>query len=440
MSQEEKNTNKTSNTNTGKRSGNSKSTSKSTNSGKGSGSAKRSTKSTGSEPKHSASKSTAKSTKKPQEKPVESTAPSETAPKHADEKKTSGIKKLPIIISIIVVLLGAGGFAYANVLLNAPHEIINEDGALYCLDGHGDKMTSRWIDFEGSRYYAGEDGKLCADSIEQIEESSYCFAEDGSLLSGIFKFHDDIYSSEDSGKLIEAEGWEEHEENTYYNSGTGRLVSSKLMDLDGETYYLDPDGILQRDTVFTFDDSKFYADPDGKILKDQIVEHGGNNYYAGPDGAFVRDAFTPFGEDYLYINDDSTIAKAPFTLENGYELVPDPKTGIIPAKEYKISQSEYIYKGKGTYIKVNIAAQNMIFVKDGELLISSPIVSGKYGKFDTPKGEFDIRYKARNAQLKGEVTVKGEYDEEPLTEAERAKLIEANPGSEEGVPTTKKVP
>ncbi|MBQ7703702.1 MAG: L,D-transpeptidase family protein [Firmicutes bacterium] len=360
--------------------------------------------------------------------------------KSSGKKPARSINKLPIIISIIVVLLGAGGFAYASVVLNAPHEIVNENGALYCLDGHGEKMVSRWIDFEGNRYYADEEGKLCADVLEQIGEGSYCFSDDGSLLKGLFKFHDDIYSSESDGKLVETEGWEDHDGNTYYNTGNGRLVSAKRMDLDGVTYFLDQDGILQKDTVFTFNDSKYYADPDGIVLKDQIVEHGGNNYYAGPDGAFVRSAFTPFGDDYLFINDDSTIAKEPFTLENGYEITPDPKTGLIPAKEYKISQSEYIYNGKGTYIRVNIASQNMIFVKDGELLISSPIVSGKYGKFDTPKGTFEIRYKAKNTQLKGEVTVKGEYEEVPLTEAERAKLIEANGGDEEGVPTTKKVP
>ncbi len=363
-------------------------------------------------------------------------------PKRAEKNtgKKAGLRKLPIIVSIIVVLLGAAGFAYADMRLNAPREIITEDGVLYCLDGRGEKKVSCWINFEGGRYYAQEDGRLCADELTMIDENSYVFASDGKLQRGIFGFGDDIYMADDNGKLIETEGWIDHGEDTYYNTGTGRCISSEIMGLEGDDYYLDSNGILQRDTVFDFNEAKYFADPDGKILKDQILEHGGKKYYAGPDGAFIKSTFTPYQDYYLYINDDSTIAKESFTLENGYTITPNPSTGAISEKEYKISQSEYIYNGQATYIKTDIASQSMIFVKDGELLISAPIVSGKRGKFDTPRGTFQVQYKARNTQLKGEVTVKGEFEEVPLTEAERAKLIEANDGSEEGVPTTKQVP
>ena len=85
----------------------------------------------------------------------------------------------------------------------------------------------------------------------------------------------------------------------------------------------------------------------------------------------------------------------------------------------------------------------MIFVKDGELVLSSYIVSGKAGKFDTPRGTFSILHKGRNVQLKGEVTVKGEYEEVPLSDAEIAKLraeAEAQGKDPDSVPTTKKEP
>ena len=141
---------------------------------------------------------------------------------------------------MLVVVLAAAGIAYANVRLQAPAEIIQEDGAFYCLDGNGDKKVSCWIDFEGKRYYAGEDGKLCASGISKIEDANYCFADDASLLSGIFKYGDKLYSSESSGKLIETEGWEEHDGNTYYNTGNGECVFSSLKDVEGETYYMDP--------------------------------------------------------------------------------------------------------------------------------------------------------------------------------------------------------
>ena len=368
--------------------------------------------------------------------------------KNSSKKNSSkGSKKVPIIVAVLVVMLAAAGFAYANVRLQAPAEIITEDGALYCLDGNGDKKVSCWIDFEGKRYYANEDGKLSADVLQLIDDASYCFAEDGSLLSGLFKFQDGVYSSGSDGKLIEVKGWEDHEGNTYYNTGTGQCISNGILELEDEAYYMDTEGILQKDTVFEYNGNKYYADPEGKILKNQTVEHGGSKYYAGADGAFVKNGFTPYEDHYFYINEDGVIAKEPVTLENGYTITPDPATGAVSEKEYKIAQSEYIYDGNATYIKVNIDSQYMEFVKDGELILSSYIVSGMYNQYDTPRGTYEVLYKSRDVQLKGEIVLEGQYEEEPLTEEEKAKIWDAMtdeekkaPDAKSKIPTTKKVP
>lgn len=377
------------------------------------------------------------------EEPVEEDAPQE----FSRTKKKRSKRIVSIIIAVLVVLLAAAGFAYANVRLNAPAEIIKEGSDYYCLDGRGNKKVSCWIDFENNRYYAGEDGKLYADRMEKIEDGTYCFAEDAALIGGgIFSFHDKIMSSDPDGKLVEVEGWEEHDGNTYYNTGTGECKASELMELDGETYYLDPSGVLQKSTVFEHEGKQYYADPDGKILKNQPVEHQGNNYYAGADGAFVKNGFTPYENYYFYINENSVIAKEPVTLENGYTVTPDPNTGAISAEEYKISQSEYIYNGQATYIKVVIDDQYLEYVKDGELKVSSYVVTGMYDKYDTPRGTYEILYKARNVQLKGEIVLDGEYEEVPLTEEEKNKIWDAmtpeekkDPNAKSKIPSTKKV-
>lgn len=368
----------------------------------------------------------------------------EIVPADAPVKKKS--KAIPIIIAVLVILLGAAGFAYVNNLLKAPKEIVNEDGSYYCLDGKGNKIVSQWIDFEESRYYATEDGKLYANTIEKIDGGSYCFAEDAKLLSGIFKFQEGIYSSEPDGKLIEVKGWEEHDGNTYYNSGTGQLVSSGILDVDGENYYMNEEGILQKDTIFDFNEAKYCADSDGKILKSQPIERDGKKYYAGADGAFVKNGFTPHEDYYFYINENSEVSKEPVELENGYTITPDPETGAISAKEYKISQSEYIYNGQATYIKVVIDGQYMEYVKDGELLVSSYVVTGMYDQYDTPRGTYEILYKARNVQLKGEIVLDGQYEEVPLTEEEKTKIWDAmseeekkDPNAKSKIPATKKV-
>jgi hypothetical protein len=97
------------------------------------------------------------------------------------------------------------------------------------------------------------------------------------------------------------EGWEDRDGKTYYNSGSGLLVSSALMDHEGETYFLDSEGVLQKDSVFVFNDGKYYADPEGKILKDCIVEHGGKTYVIRPSCNYVEGQLDGVKADVLFL-------------------------------------------------------------------------------------------------------------------------------------------
>lgn len=355
-------------------------------------------------------------------------------------KSNSPVKKIAIIAVVAVVLLAAVGFAYANTVRhNTPDRIVSENGALYCYSKADEILTGRWIDLEEKRYYAGEDGKLYAGGIEQVDEHSYYFGEDGAILKDIFKVEDTVYSADHEGRIVMTEGWEEHDGNTYYNKGDGVCMSSCITDLESSTFSFDPDGVLRKDTVFEYDGGQYYSDPDGKILKSQPVEFQGKKYYAGETGAFVRNGYTAYEDYYFYINDDSAIAKEPFVADSGYTVTPDPETGAISKKEHDISLSEYIYNGLATYIKVDIDSQSMIFVKDGELLVSSYIVSGLYGKYDTPKGEYEILHKATNVQLKGEQIIEGQYEDVPLTDEEIAKFKADPKNKGKEVPKTKKV-
>ncbi len=379
-------------------------------------------------------KSKAKTTKKTSKKPAKKNA--------RNAAKANTTKKVVLIVAVLVVLLAAAGFAYANnVRNNTPERIESADGAFYCYNKAGDIMTGRWIDFEGNRYYAGEDGKLYTGGIKEIGEASYYFGDDGVCFRDVFKVGDKVYSSDPEGKINMTEGWEDREGGKYYNTGNGECYASCIKDVEGESYAFDEDGILRTDTLFEQDGKQYFADIEGKILKNQPLEHLGKNYYAGADGAFVKNGYTPYGDGYFYINDDSAIAKEPVTLENGYTVTPDPQTGVVSKKEHDISLSEYIYKGLATYIKVDIDSQTMIFVKDGELLVSTDIVSGMYNKYDTPTGEYSIIYKARDVQLKGEIVLEGQYEEVPMTEAEKAELIKkTDPKDVPNLKFTKKEP
>lgn len=55
----------------------------------------------------------------------------------------------------------------------------------------------------------------------------------------------------------------------------------------------------------------------------------------------------------------------------------------------------------GTYIWVSIADQQLSYFVDGQLALSSPVVTGNAGTHDTPTGEYSVIYKSRNVTLRG---------------------------------------
>lgn len=54
-----------------------------------------------------------------------------------------------------------------------------------------------------------------------------------------------------------------------------------------------------------------------------------------------------------------------------------------------------------TYVTVSINEQYIWFYKNGQLVVSSPVVTGRKGVYDTPKGTYQILSKARNIYLTG---------------------------------------
>ncbi|MBQ2677890.1 MAG: L,D-transpeptidase family protein [Firmicutes bacterium] len=157
-----------------------------------------------------------------------------------------------------------------------------------------------------------------------------------------------------------------------------------------------------KDTIFTYGGDRYYADENGVIAKSKWVEKGGNKFYAGPDGAFMHNQFISFGNSYYYLNTSGAVMKTPFVM-NGYTVTPNPQTGVISKKDYDYSQSGYVYRGYTTYVLVNISKQSMMYVRDGRLILETPVITGMKNKYDTPKGTYSVQYKARNVNLKGQV-------------------------------------
>ena len=81
------------------------------------------------------------------------------------------------------------------------------------------------------------------------------------------------------------------------------------------------------------------------------------------------------------------------------------KNGDVVSREPKLKHREIgdTTAITGTYVEVSIAAQTLWFYKNGELVVSSPVVTGNpFRGNGTHTGVYSLKYKERNATLKGD--------------------------------------
>lgn len=99
----------------------------------------------------------------------------------------------------------------------------------------------------------------------------------------------------------------------------------------------------------------------------------------------------------------------------GWAIAPNDTTAkiidAIKSGESQTIEPEYIYRGYhrekdeigNTYVEISLQQQHMWFFKDGQLLVSTDVVTGNHNKgLDTHTGVYAIMYKERDATLVGQ--------------------------------------
>ncbi|KOA18483.1 putative peptidoglycan binding domain protein [Clostridium homopropionicum DSM 5847] len=87
-------------------------------------------------------------------------------------------------------------------------------------------------------------------------------------------------------------------------------------------------------------------------------------------------------------------------------LIKDIKEGRTITKEPEYSSKTAFPSNNGdigtTYVEINLSKQQLWFYKDGSLIVEGDVVTGNISKnHSTRKGVFKLKYKARNAILRG---------------------------------------
>ena len=139
-----------------------------------------------------------------------------------------------------------------------------------------------------------------------------------------------------------------------------------------------------------------------QTLADEYNTVGTTRYFTSPDGKAVEVT----GGAYGWRVDQEAEATA---------ITENIQAGEPVEREIAYSKSASIHAANdwgNTYAEVDLSAQKMWFIQDGNVVLESPIVTGLSGVSPTPQGIYHLSYKTSPAVLRGPIQPDGtrEYE------------------------------
>ena len=102
------------------------------------------------------------------------------------------------------------------------------------------------------------------------------------------------------------------------------------------------------------------------------------------------------------------------------KLVANIEAGETVTREPEYSRRAVSHEGNdfgNTYVEIDLTNQHLWFIKDGQKIMESDIVTGNPNKGNaTPQGVYTLTYKTKNAVLRGPKQADGSYEwESPVS-------------------------
>lgn len=255
---------------------------------------------------------------------------------------------------------------------------------------------------DGETYYRNEEGEVLTYTMVTVDEKKYWLQDSGILLkSGAVYYEGVIYRADKKGVLSVKSGWVQLGEDwyctdtegvprkncwvsgKYYLDDIGVMLSSTIVEWEGELYYLGEDGACRTEAgPVKYGSAWFLIGTDGAIVRDMITEVGGRMYSAGEDGRLYTNQII-FVEDETYY----------YAEGNGAFRT---KSGWI---EYS---GQWYFLEEGGRARCNLTAKdakgNRFYLGDDGRMVRNEIVvvdevmyyAGSNGAFRTKKGWLKI--------------------------------------------------
>lgn len=175
------------------------------------------------------------------------------------------------------------------------------------------------------------------------------------------------------------------------------FVKTKIRYMNGEESYL-LDGNTIHQWISPTEDYEVYLNPDAvNEWTDRLAAHYDSVGTARPFVTSYGESIEVSGGDYGWIVDSG--AEADYLCGVVGNAVEEEREPIFSRTAAVHGASDI----GNTYVEVSISAQHVWYYKDGELIVSTDMVSGNpYAGNATDTGVYFLTYKERNATLVGE--------------------------------------
>lgn len=134
-----------------------------------------------------------------------------------------------------------------------------------------------------------------------------------------------------------------------------------------------------------------------KTSKGRWISYKNNRYYASPAGPIYTNRFFQVGNYWYYAGSTGAVTKSPIK-RYGVTMTPN-KYGAISKSQYQAYKAAEA-DAKAPYVLVDISDQRLYYMKEGKVLYSSSVVTGK-NSTPTVIGTFRIYQKSRGTTLRG---------------------------------------
>lgn len=259
------------------------------------------------------------------------------------------------------------------------------EGDTYYFDELTKQAVIGFVDYNGGKYYMGEDYKMIKDSLVEIDGSTYLFSVSGLMRYGLVSFNGNRY---------------------YFDIDTGKAVTGWL-NIDGANFYFDKKTHMAKIGAANIDNSIYYFGSGGHQITGLVTDNGVKYYYA-PDGN-TKTGFMEYNKNIYYVNEDNTIKTEPAIIDGqmyyfdsygvmktGYRVINsvryyfNPETGAAVTGPIQLGNGKtYFFDGVNGTATGLIEYNNELYYlnENGIVQYGMKSIDGKFYYFDPATGK-----------------------------------------------------